>query len=274
MSTAWLFCPPPEKVRPTVPAKMSCSLPGAVTRQSRYVAPNHHKPLEATSNIMATGVEVLSQQATAPSYYRMYSRRHSLPCHPRGYHIRRLPGWLCPRMGLTDQYFHPNHHRSGGRRPPIFVSSCCISGYIECGHLVALHPRIRPLRLFRQWTSQGNSSFARCHHVLTLLQRYSDTFDCTASWKAHSGIVLSCIITRGADPVGFELLTGGNDGAINVWLQHISSTSDCYLPFMSRSGKSIPPPSTPLMRRFLMQKVTVLVMVSYCPFVSESHVER
>ena len=48
------------------------------------------------------------------------------------------------------------------------------------------------------------------------LQRYSDTFDCTASWAAHSGIVLSSIVTCGADPAVFELITGGNDGAINV----------------------------------------------------------
>ena len=54
--------------------------------------------------------------------------------------------------------------------------------------------------------------------MLTLLQRYSDTFDCTASWNAHSGIVLSSIITRNPDAGEFELITGGNDGAINVIL--------------------------------------------------------
>ncbi len=52
--------------------------------------------------------------------------------------------------------------------------------------------------------------------LLTLLQRYSDTFDCTASWNAHSGIVLSSIITQNANAGEFELITGGNDGAINV----------------------------------------------------------
>jgi hypothetical protein len=49
-----------------------------------------------------------------------------------------------------------------------------------------------------------------------LLQRYSDTFDCTASWNAHSGIVLSSIITRNTSVGEYELITGGNDGAINV----------------------------------------------------------
>lgn len=48
-------------------------------------------------------------------------------------------------------------------------------------------------------------------------QRYSDTFDCTASWNAHSGIVLSSIITRNVNACEYELITGGNDGAINVF---------------------------------------------------------
>lgn len=58
--------------------------------------------------------------------------------------------------------------------------------------------------------------------MLTSLQRYSDTFDCTASWNAHSGIVLSSIITHNAYPGEFELITGGNDGAINVILLYTS----------------------------------------------------
>jgi di- and tripeptidase len=49
-------------------------------------------------------------------------------------------------------------------------------------------------------------------------QRFSDTFDCTASWKAHDGIVLTSIISQkiGIVEDSFCLVTGGNDGAINV----------------------------------------------------------
>jgi hypothetical protein len=47
-------------------------------------------------------------------------------------------------------------------------------------------------------------------------QRWSASFDCTASWSAHNdGIVLSSIITH-AKSDGFCLITGGNDGYIKV----------------------------------------------------------
>ncbi|KAA1473719.1 Zn-dependent exopeptidase [Dentipellis sp. KUC8613] len=57
------------------------------------------------------------------------------------------------------------------------------------------------------------------------INRYSDTYDCTASWRAHDGIILSSIVSRvctGAPADGpaereFQLLTGGNDGSIKVW---------------------------------------------------------
>ncbi|KAH7913441.1 glutathione degradosome, partial [Hygrophoropsis aurantiaca] len=49
------------------------------------------------------------------------------------------------------------------------------------------------------------------------IQRWSSSFDCTASWHAHNGIVLSSTITRSADRKGFFLVSGANDGFINVW---------------------------------------------------------
>ncbi|RDB17979.1 putative di- and tripeptidase DUG2 [Hypsizygus marmoreus] len=51
------------------------------------------------------------------------------------------------------------------------------------------------------------------------IKRWSPSFDCTASWKAHSGIVLSSTITprNGSTNSGFRLITGGNDNYIHVW---------------------------------------------------------
>ncbi|KAL0960852.1 hypothetical protein HGRIS_005868 [Hohenbuehelia grisea] len=68
------------------------------------------------------------------------------------------------------------------------------------------------------------------------IQRWSASFDCTASWQAHGGIILSSIITRASphgndnEPLlglkgvtkaqsvhGWRLVTGGNDSHIKVW---------------------------------------------------------
>ncbi|KAI0051074.1 Zn-dependent exopeptidase [Auriscalpium vulgare] len=48
------------------------------------------------------------------------------------------------------------------------------------------------------------------------IQRYSETFDCTASWHGHNGIVLSSVVSRG-QANDFTLITGGNDDTIRVW---------------------------------------------------------
>ncbi|KAL0579213.1 hypothetical protein V5O48_002775 [Marasmius crinis-equi] len=49
--------------------------------------------------------------------------------------------------------------------------------------------------------------------------RFSGSFDCTASWTAHDGIVLSSLITcnKAQDDDSYVLLTGGNDNLIKVW---------------------------------------------------------
>ncbi|TDL23199.1 Zn-dependent exopeptidase [Rickenella mellea] len=49
------------------------------------------------------------------------------------------------------------------------------------------------------------------------IQRWSASFDCTASWSAHDGIVLSSIITQSLDSDTWYLVTGANDNCIKLW---------------------------------------------------------
>ncbi|KAF6757538.1 hypothetical protein DFP72DRAFT_1111850 [Ephemerocybe angulata] len=47
------------------------------------------------------------------------------------------------------------------------------------------------------------------------VKRWSSSFDCIASWRGHSGIALSSIVTQRGQ--GFYLVTGGNDSSIKIW---------------------------------------------------------
>ncbi|KAF9462984.1 hypothetical protein BDZ94DRAFT_1259816 [Collybia nuda] len=50
------------------------------------------------------------------------------------------------------------------------------------------------------------------------IKRWSASFDCTASWKGHEGIVLSSAITHcDGKENALRLITGGNDDYIKVW---------------------------------------------------------
>ncbi|KAG6909272.1 hypothetical protein DXG01_001334 [Tephrocybe rancida] len=53
------------------------------------------------------------------------------------------------------------------------------------------------------------------------IKRWSASFDCTASWRGHDGIVLSSFIDRNQHPNkrtgSLRLVTGGNDNYIKVW---------------------------------------------------------
>ncbi|KAJ7457667.1 hypothetical protein B0H11DRAFT_2063012 [Mycena galericulata] len=62
------------------------------------------------------------------------------------------------------------------------------------------------------------------------VQRFSASFDCTASWPAHNGIVLSSIITDGNTKDQHYLVTGGNDDHIKVWeLSSQDETRDSHI---------------------------------------------
>ncbi|KAK7441816.1 hypothetical protein VKT23_016478 [Stygiomarasmius scandens] len=72
------------------------------------------------------------------------------------------------------------------------------------------------------------------------VQCFNGSFDCTASWHAHDGIVLSSIISNdgGRRPA---LVTGGNDGRIKVWdivlpVPRFRDTSKSVLP---KTGPSV-----------------------------------
>ncbi|KAI5989043.1 glutathione degradosome [Pisolithus albus] len=58
------------------------------------------------------------------------------------------------------------------------------------------------------------------------VQRWSPSFNCTSSWKAHDGIVLSSVITRSTEANGFVLVTGANDGFVKIWDMAAPEVSD------------------------------------------------
>ena len=48
--------------------------------------------------------------------------------------------------------------------------------------------------------------------------RVDDRFDCTATWRAHSGIILSSTIVKAKEKDRWELITAGNDSYVKVSL--------------------------------------------------------
>ncbi|OAX39892.1 glutathione degradosome [Rhizopogon vinicolor AM-OR11-026] len=49
------------------------------------------------------------------------------------------------------------------------------------------------------------------------IHRWSSSFDCTASWQAHDGIVLSSVVSCSPDRKSSCFITGANDGFVKVW---------------------------------------------------------
>lgn len=59
------------------------------------------------------------------------------------------------------------------------------------------------------------------------VQRWSANFDCTASWSAHNGIILSSVITRSVKSDSWRLVTGANDNCIKVCLSFRTDSCGC-----------------------------------------------
>lgn len=64
--------------------------------------------------------------------------------------------------------------------------------------------------------SMSNSGLYACS-ANGFVQRFSSSFDCTASWHAHDGIVLSSVISPGSSTDPACLITGANDDHIKIW---------------------------------------------------------
>lgn len=96
-------------------------------------------------------------------------------------------------------------------------SSLCLP---EHRHIVTVHAAFRALHEFLQWSSTGQYSEAvwvsQCMNLCGF-KRWSPTFNCTASWSVHEGIVLSSIITHLSEADGLVLVTGANDGFVKVF---------------------------------------------------------
>lgn len=90
---------------------------------------------------------------------------------------------------------------------------------LEHRHIIVVHATLRALHLFLEWSDTG-----QCLDVVGISQymnlcgfkRWSSTFNCTASWSAHEGIVLSSIITHSAQSNALVLVSGANDGFVKV----------------------------------------------------------
>ncbi|KAF7975347.1 hypothetical protein HWV62_9799 [Athelia sp. TMB] len=114
--------------------------------------------------------------------------------------------------------------------PPTNVIDSAHFGYVYC---MALLPAVREgldhivldeddSRILAVVAS-GETIYAGCQDgyvkvwdLETKSLRWSSSFDCTESWSAHDGIVLSSIITR-TDAGSFFLMSGANDGYIKIW---------------------------------------------------------
>ncbi|EIW81236.1 glutathione degradosome [Coniophora puteana RWD-64-598 SS2] len=131
--------------------------------------------------------------------------------------------WECSPTGLKLVYTYECQHGAvlslAARREIIYAG--CQDGYVK-----VLDPETRTL--VRTLIVQENVDVLSLSLMYTDLytcsangqiqaSRFSASFDCTASWKAHNGIILSSLVTRFSEYKGFFMVSGANDGFVNVW---------------------------------------------------------
>lgn len=111
-----------------------------------------------------------------------------------------------------------------------------------------VNAQLRPVHMLSERESAGKSRpFAQiiAKVVLTHAQRFSASFDCTACWTAHDGIVLSSIFTCAGNQRGpnLRLLTGGNDSHIKVliFLVTLVEVFLCAFSISSKIWDIVPP---------------------------------
>lgn len=129
--------------------------------------------------------------------------------------------WCCNPSGLNMMHSFDCQH---GAVLSIVTSGETIYAGCQDGHVKVLD--FETLTLVRSIIVQENvdvlslsimrSDLYTCSangHI----HRWSSSFDCTASWRAHDGIVLSSVVSCSSDRKSFCLITGANDGFVKVW---------------------------------------------------------
>ncbi|THU93407.1 glutathione degradosome [Dendrothele bispora CBS 962.96] len=128
--------------------------------------------------------------------------------------------WSCTKDGPTLEHNFPCSY---GAVLSLIIQGDTIYGGCQDGHVKVLDLETRSL-VRTIIVQEGvdilslsliDSDLYTCS-ASGQVQRYSGSFDCTACWHAHDGIVLSSIISDGTGK-NPTLVTGGNDGRIKVW---------------------------------------------------------
>ena len=164
--------------------------------------------------------------------------RSLVSCSDGGYYLCRVSGRLRSGIRSRNQDAGPDDHSSRGpSRYPLYASKQKLimlsRTSIYCHYLCYIPSCIRAPQMVR-YRSVLDSGLGIAIHEPLWIKRWSPTFNCTASWGAHEGIVLSSIITHSAQSDAFVLVSGANDGFVKVTCHCHSSLA--YITFLSDLG--------------------------------------